>query len=304
MNISKFLRDPAWQFVGAVISLLALIVTLWPTLKLTTNEPTVFLCSYQQFPVFKTDPAPPEVRDRLRLTFRGKEIPVTELSVTQFCLSNHTGKIIESADFVKPLSFKATEGVDVIYVRNYRQESTTTVASDWRRLDVKSWEMTPTLLNVNETLWIQIVYRIPETSAGKASAEIFQWQALFKGASFKVAFPSSTDAVWYYLQIKHEGLGLYLLVGVGLIFSFIAFSLYLRRFAVGGMNSNHLIILVVLAALSWALAEIVVDFVYNQRVNQPAIGWLFVISLAGIATASILCVRRQSVQQSEDDLHG
>ncbi|MFZ1546547.1 MAG: hypothetical protein WAT12_05535 [Candidatus Nitrotoga sp.] len=304
MNVSKLLRDPAWQFVGAVISLLALIVTLWPTFKLTINEPTVSLCNFQQYPVFKTDPAPPDVRDRLRLTFRGKEIPVTELSVTQFCLSNHTGKTIESADFIKPLSFKATNGADVIYVRNYRQESTTSVAADWHRLDINSWEMTPTLLNLNETLWIQVVYRIPEASARKVPTEIFQWQALFKGASFKVTPPSGTDPVWYYLQIKHEGLGLYLLVGTGLIFSFVAFSIYRRRWLEGGLNTGRLIILVILAALSWAVAEIAVDSVYNQRANQPLVGWLFVIFLAGIAAASIRYIDKQSVQKNEDDFHG
>lgn len=287
MKFAQTIRDPAWQFVGAVISLLALVLALWPNLKLMSGEPTISLCNYQQFGVFKTDPAPLDARDRLRLFFRGKEIPITELSVTQFCLSNHSGRIIEQADFAKPLSFKASEGVDVIYVRSYRQDETTTVAADWRRMENNKWEMSPTVLNPDETLWIQTVYRVPETLKAKKPTDIFQWQALFKGATFKVAPPTSMEPKWYYLQIKHEGLGIYLLVGAGLIFSFVTFSIYRRGMTANTSNNGRLVTLVSLAALSWAAAEIAVDIFYNQRASQPVFGWLFVVFLAVFAVASI-----------------
>lgn len=300
MKTSEFLRDPAWQFVGAVISLLALAVALWPNLKLTTAEPTISLCNYQQFAVFNSDPAPPDARDRLRLVFRGKEIPVTELSVTHFCLSNHTGRTIDSTDFVKPLSFKTTSGVDVIYVRSYRQDSTTAVAADWKRLDT-GWEMTPTVLNSDETLWIQAVYRIPEVLKTKTPTEIFQWQALFKGAAFKVAAPASTEPVWYNLQIKHDGLGPYLLVGAGLIFSFVAFSVYRRRLPEESASQGHLIILVIIGALSWATAEMAVDIFYNQRANQPLFGWLFVGFLAVISVGYLRFDHKRSSRLTDND---
>ncbi len=304
MKLSEILRDPGWQFVGTVISLLSLAVALWPDLKLTTSEPTVSLCNYQQFSVFKTDPAPPETRDRLRLIFRGKEIPVTELSITHFCLSNKTGRVIERTDFAKPLSFKTTDGTDVIYVRSFRQEETTAVDADWRRLDGNKWEMAPTILNPDETLWIQAVYRVPEALKLKTPTEIFQWQALFKGATFKVAPPTITEYKWYNLQIKHEGLGLYLLVGTGLIFSFVAFSLHCRRKDQDDSSESRLISLVILAALSWAMAEIVVDVLYNQRTNQPFFGWLFVASLAILAIASIRLNLRNNAEKGCNEHDG
>ena len=303
MKVSTLLRDPAWQFVGTVISLLALVVALWPSLKLTSGEPTVSLCNYQQFSVFKSDPAPPEARDRLRLIFKGKEIPVTELSVTHFCLSNHTGRTIERSDFAKPVSFKAAAGVDVIYVRSYRQEPTTAVAADWRRLENNTWELAPTVLNADETLWVQAVYRVPEAMKEKTPTDIFQWQALFKGATFKVASPTSTEPAWYNLQIKHEGLGLYLLVGAGLIISFAVLSIHHRRFRAAPPGGGRVITVVLLTAFAWAAAEIAVDVLYNQRTNQPLFGWLFLALLVIVSAASLFVgpTRPPNIPDDEHD---
>ncbi|TAJ76718.1 MAG: hypothetical protein EPO42_11890 [Gallionellaceae bacterium] len=288
MKIFDYLRDPVWQFIGAIISLLALVVTLWPNLKITAGEPTMSMCNYQQFSVFNTDPAPPDVRDKLRLIFRGKEIPVTELSVTQFCLSNHTGRVVENSDFVQPLSFTPSEGVDVIYVRSYREESTTAVATNWRHSEKNKWEMTPTVLNPEETLWIQLIYRVPESLKQKTATDIFHWQALFKGATFKLSAPTSDEPVWYNLGIRHDGLGLYLLVGTGLIFSLIALLIYRRRLHVENAGHAGLIPIVSLSAISWAAAEMTVDTFYNHRVGQPFAAWLFVAMLAVIAITSVV----------------
>lgn len=280
MSISKLIRDPAWQFVGVVIALLGLIVTIWPSIDLSKDEPSVTLCNLKQFQIFSADPAPPEVKDRLFLTYRGNEIPLTELSVTQFCLSNKTGRTIENSDFIRPLTFELAEGAEIIYIRNFRQEHTTAVASEWHQVDTSRWEMTPTFLNANETLWIQAVYRIKETIEKNNPEEVFKWQALFKGASFKLSPQPEKQHVWYSLKVSHEGLGLYLLIGTGLLFSFISLSLYQRFRSPARFGGNQIITSVILTSASWATAEIIIDFTYNGRENQPTIGFLFVISLA------------------------
>jgi hypothetical protein len=279
--------------------LLALIVAIWPALKLTTGEPTITLYNYQQFAVFNNDPAPPGTRERLRLIFRGKEIPVTELSVTHFYLSNHTGKTVDIDDFVQPLSLMAANGVDVIYVRSYRQELTTAVAADWRRFDNNKWEMSPTVLNPEETLWIQLVYRVPDTLNLKAATDIFKWQALIKGAAFKVAPPINVESHWYNLQINHGGLSPYLLVATGLVFSFIAFLFHGSKSRQNMTNRSSVISLVALSALSWALAEIVVDVIYNQKLDQPLVGWVFVVLLTALSVGSVILGSNSSKEQAK-----
>ena len=286
MSISNLIRDPAWQFVGVVIALLGLMVTIWPSIDLSKNEPTVTLCNLKQFQIFSADPAPPEIKDRLLLTYRGNEIPLTELAVTQFCLSNKTGRTIEDSDYIRPLTFELAEGAEIIYIRNFRQEQTTAVASDWHQIGTSKWEMTPTLLNADETLWIQAIYRINETSTKKNPEDMFKWQVLFKGASFKLSPQLEPQHVWYSLKVSHEGLGLYLLIGTGLLLSFISLSLHQRFRSAVRLGGNRIITSVMLTSASWATAEIIVDFTYNGRENQPTIGFLFVIALAAAATFS------------------
>lgn len=281
--------------------MLALVVALWPSLKLAADEPTISLCNYQQFSVFNYDPAPPDARDKLLLFFQGKSIPVTELSVTHFCLTNQTGRVVERNDFAQPLSFKAIKGVEVIYVKSFRQEPTTALATSWHRSSNNSWEMVPTVLNPDETLWFQLVYRVPESLKDKSATDIFQWQALFKGATFKISNVTEPEVKWYYLQIKHNGLGLYLLIGCGLIFSFASFVIYLRNAIKTDKSPHKLIVLVALSAMSWAVAEMIIDVAYNQNVNQPLIAWVFVIALAAIAIGSVLITKRNSWFRQRDD---
>lgn len=294
MNVMQKLRDPVWQFVGAVMSLLALIVAVWPTLKLTNGDPVITLCQYQQFSIFSHDPAPPDARERLRVIFRGKEIPVTELTVHHYCLSNRTGRVVDVGDFVQPVSFKSADGVEVIYVRSYRQESTSATAADWKHVDNKKWEMAPTVLNVDETLWFQVVFRVPDPIKARNGTDLFKWQALFKGALFKVAPPVSAESKWYNLQIRHEGLAVYLFVACGLIFSFAALLLYRQK--IGAQTPTHkgVVILVVLSAISWALAEIAVDVIVNRNPDQPFVGWLFVGLLTTLAVGAIILERKKS----------
>lgn len=97
--MTETLRDPIWQFVGVIISLVALVVAVAAVRFQLLRKTISYFHAYER-PVFYL--FEPELRERLRITFDNREVEY--LSAFNLHIFNNGNVAVPPSDFVVPIS--------------------------------------------------------------------------------------------------------------------------------------------------------------------------------------------------------
>jgi hypothetical protein len=95
----EFLRDPIWQFVGAVIGLVAIFITIY---IFSAQRPTKSL-AYEILTRTQLLSVEKEIRSRVQVLFEGK--PVENVQLVSMRIANDGRLPIAASQFERPLSF-------------------------------------------------------------------------------------------------------------------------------------------------------------------------------------------------------
>jgi hypothetical protein len=102
------LRDAIWQFVGVILALIALLVTVWIYRKQKTRKLVVW-DARSIVPLLSVDKA---LEDKLQITFRGHA--VTEAYMANIMLSNCGNMPITRQDYDEPLTLLLSGSGEVV----------------------------------------------------------------------------------------------------------------------------------------------------------------------------------------------
>lgn len=163
--MQEFLRDPIWQFIGAAIALVALVVAVI-AIKLQLTKKSLsysILSSSLVFYVFSQ-----EHRPRLRILYDDKE--VQDLRTVDLVVQNDGNIPILQSDFSSPITVSIPEGMKVLGV------SVTKVAPKSLKINAVQNEtevvVEPTLLNPKDRFSIRFIVESQECRSLSLSARI------------------------------------------------------------------------------------------------------------------------------------
>lgn len=143
------LRDPMWQFVGVLVTIIVGIISIILVLKERNKK----ALSYELVSHASLLSVEKEVRDRLSITYEGK--PISQLTLNLIKLINSGNTPITITDFVRPLTILFDETSEIIsaeVIERKPKSLEATVTHNRTQVTVN-----PTLLNGSDWFEIKIL---------------------------------------------------------------------------------------------------------------------------------------------------
>lgn len=288
-RIQSALRDPTWQFIGVLISLLALLAPYFASKQETLNG-SVSVKKHLAISAFQQSLIPEEERNKISFSYDKVSVPPENMQVRLYGVYNKSGKNLDGNDFVTPLKIAVAPNAKILFVKTASNNNSP--APDVVHFDGKSALIKPQLLNSGESFWVQIMLVLDkpaETDASQIDDKTLTWSGAIKGATLKApgeeAEPDDSllNKLGLSVIIKHQDYAVIALVLVATIFM-IAQLLILKPDLPTLFSSPAKSALFVLRmVLSWAAAEVIVHAVSGGG-EQPPVAWiglgLFALTIA------------------------
>lgn len=106
-SILRAVRDPSWEFVGVLVSVIALVVSIAPVILREGKALEVTLLADASAVKVEN-----RVADSIVVYYRGRQ--VKNLSLLTVKIENSGGEPIEEADYARPVSFIFPEGAQIV----------------------------------------------------------------------------------------------------------------------------------------------------------------------------------------------
>lgn len=143
----ELLRDPMWQFIGAIVAFIAIIITIIIYLKQRRNKLLNFEI-ISRTPLLSIED---EIKGNLQILYNGNPIEQVHLIVIKFINSGNTP--ITSNDFEIPINFKFGEESQIFTAEITEKNPTNLRASI--TIEGNSIVIDPTLLNSGDSITIK-----------------------------------------------------------------------------------------------------------------------------------------------------
>jgi hypothetical protein len=145
----EFLRDPFWQFVGAVFTLVALAVTV--LLYFLKRRRKVL--SYEIISRTSLMSVKEEVKGRVQILFDGT--PVSDAHMIIMKVTNTGNVPIVPSDYLRPVKFSLGETVQILSAEVMETNPDNIEASV--KVDAEAVVLTPVLLNGGDSITLKIL---------------------------------------------------------------------------------------------------------------------------------------------------
>ena len=145
----EFLRDPIWQFVGAIVAVIGVVAAVWIYL-LQKNKKSL---SYNILASNELLTASEEIRGRIKILFDKKSVQDVHLLVMQ--ITNDGNLPILPSDFYEPLKISFGESTKILSaeITNHFPDS----FQPELILEANSLSIAPTLINSKDALTIKFL---------------------------------------------------------------------------------------------------------------------------------------------------
>jgi len=154
-RITSILRDPVWQMVGAVFTVLGLltsIVVAYDVFRRSTRVPELtveFFGSFDPLSSLK----PESGQSRVALLVDGKPISSTTTLSTR--IENSGSASIKPEDYLKPLRVTLDPSWVILAVESIYSRPKG-IEPEWKRVSANTFEMEPILLNPSDVFNVMI----------------------------------------------------------------------------------------------------------------------------------------------------
>lgn len=282
-KIIQFLRlkDSAWQAIGAIIGLIALIVSTLVAYDIYTRSNPVAHMTVRELYNFNPFSFSETMQERLTLLIDGRE--VESVRVYYYSISNSGRNPIRPSDFVKPIQVSVDKPWQLLAVdTDWSWPSDLEVK--WNEVLTNTFEIEPLLLNPDDRFDVAFFLtnpqedpdssEPPEPPEVKWSTRIVNLPSLETRHRGEAPFQRSPFGVLN-LGISHSGWGLFWLAGLSALFFVVGIWIGIRNKHLVQLSSKQLFLSLAIMMLSFSTSEILVDYFVNRNYSQwPGI-WLF-----------------------------
>lgn len=145
----EILRDPLWQFIGAVLALVAIIVSVFLYRRQRRNKEL----SYEIISNTALLTMEEDVRQKMQILFNGK--PMEQVYLVVLRIVNSGNLPILTTDYVRPVSLSFGEEAQILTAEIAETNPRSLHAS--AKIDGKRVVILPTLLNQGDTIKLKML---------------------------------------------------------------------------------------------------------------------------------------------------
>ena len=191
----EFLRDPIWQFIGAMLAIIAIFISVYFYYAQRTKKSLIYDVVIN-YPLLSSKSG---LENRIQILFDDKFVRNVYLFVLR--ISNGGNVPILATDFVEPLQFSFGKNAEILEMEIV--ENNPTSLKPKFQIDTNSITLQPLLLNSGDSITLKLLLSKPET--------YFEPSARIIGVN-KVKKGSYSDRYFFYTLF---GLSLVFLSGLG-----------------------------------------------------------------------------------------
>lgn len=304
----RLLRDPLWQAVGALATLVAFFVTWGPA----TNKSELAVVHTQQVKFRNYDlPA-----SKIKFLIEGLPSDLEMVDVDYFEFKNRGSQPIRASDFVAPLSIQQSSGTKrIILVEPCRSEVERVCSIDgagfapmsWRKED-KRWTAALSLLNPGES-GCAVVISERHPIAQNLDLMRFAWNgrivnlrlSIYESLADYEASLERTALDHFRTLVVLQDMGVYwflLLQGLSFL---VLVSLSVQAKWLPQQGAWFFGKLLIMSLFSMAAAELLVSAVFNGQQQAP-IAWVMLsgyIVLCSFLTVHVFKQRRRKIDSAK-----
>ncbi len=150
MDFTQIIRDPIWQFVGVVLSAIAIFISivLRPSAK---DKKSLTLIMLANVPVFHSLQS---IRDELIVTYKGTQ--ARNLNFIQFVIRNSGQLPILPSDFIEPITVHLSESAKIIELEQI-SSTPANLGLEMTMVRTNQLEFNKTLLNPGDSFTGKVV---------------------------------------------------------------------------------------------------------------------------------------------------
>lgn len=280
----KYLRDPVWQAVGALVAVIALFITVAPTEPAIVGDSELSIIhthgiKFDQFLISS---------DSIQIIAGKSKQDPANLEIEYFQITNTSSKPIYPTDFAESLSVTNVKGKKpLIAVQSCSSQLAmsgnaacmpnriTLVPFAWVEKN-GIWSAAPSLMNPKDSSCVLLVSLKSETQS-KGFLERFHWNARIAGFNvrtyeslaeydLRVTPPNWKKYFWIEVTLGGWGIAWFVVLQI----TFIALTSYLGLASgwIVGARRRDIIRFITLALFATTTSEILVDIFVNRRPFQ------------------------------------
>ncbi|MDQ2809312.1 MAG: hypothetical protein M3Z04_20760 [Chloroflexota bacterium] len=159
-NVGVKLRDPIWQAIGAVLGVLALLISTLVAYDILKRS-----SQYSDFMIQATNTYGPKLElgnHKIALNVDG--IPFRSLIIESYNIANIGTNPIRSEDFVERLRFSVDDPWELISI-DPNTDAPPELKLTWHRVSTNTFEMDPTLFNPGDSVPISLLVATNDSSS-------------------------------------------------------------------------------------------------------------------------------------------
>jgi hypothetical protein len=298
------LRDPAWQAVGTIIGVVALLVSTivaYDIYQRSTQSSELTVAEVIQFDPLE-DIFGEAMKGRIALLI--DNAAVESATVYYFSISNTGENPITPKDYTEPLRVSVESPWELL-ANDTPYSTPPELKVAWTKITTNSFEMEPALLNPGDTIGVLLFATDP---TGSQEPPRLSWTARIVNVHSLKVQPQETAAERsglgaLYTGIYHRGWSVYWLAGLAVFLFVVGVSLGTRFGRLDCSTPLQIALLTAIMTLSFSSAEIMVD-VFIEHDRQWWGAWLLLglhLLLLFYLVWPILKLLGASVLKEQDD---
>lgn len=288
-NIMRYLRDPVWQAVGALLAVIAILITLN-----TKNDQKAEVIVYAYHKIkFENFQLP---SDRVKLVIQGTKEEISRAVVDYFIIINKSNKAIVASEIIESFNITATNKTERILlvsscdfssVSNSEQSKAPYVNLTWQKKN-SAWVAIPALLNSDDRVCVTVISEeaLPTTGTDLPAIERLKWGGRVVNTNIKIyksteEYNLSIEKNWKQAlktEIYLSGYAAYWFAIFQIILFLLTLGLALRSNWLTNNSKKNTLKLCILVLICTATAEIFTDIFVNLNLfNLHEFVWAFLL---------------------------
>lgn len=153
------LRDPIWQFFGAALALITIIVSLQQTYNDGTLEKLV-IAPHSKYGLVSFIASSQDPKSSLQVLVNGKLFPSKQLIVNTYYIWNKGRKPITPDEYYEKITVIPEDGFEILEVKEVTDAKTST--EYWEKGLKGEFILKDPLINPNESIFFQVFLRVKD----------------------------------------------------------------------------------------------------------------------------------------------
>lgn len=282
-KILTILRDPIWQFIGASLAVISILI---PLLQPDNTTGKLVIAPYSKYGLVSFFTASEDPDSNLLVLVGGKQFPSKQLIVNTYYIWNKSKNAITPEDYFEKITITPEEGFEILEVKKVTEKK---AKNDlWKKGANGEFVLKDILLNPKDVIYFQIFMRVIDDKLIKNYRDLDDTKFIeFSGkiknidlktySTSKEVFDGESDLETYTdlgldgIQTVLDGRGIISLFTVGAFLIFSQTLLMQAANLIPKISYKVSLQIILMFILSIITAEITVDSLINKTDQHPII---------------------------------